>query len=104
MILFTVLKVSLFIGGTLAIGRFTIPKMVDRVAKMGSRELLLILMLGLCFTFSIIANLIGFSEAIGAFLIGVVIADSRSAEEVARQTVSLKRICLEQSSSCPWGL
>lgn len=89
-LLFTVLKVSLFIGGTLAIGRFAIPKMVDRVAKMGSRELLLILMLGLCFSFSIIANLAGFSVAIGAFLIGVVIADSRSAEEVARQTVSLK--------------
>ena len=42
-------------------------------------------MLGICFVFAIISNQIGFSAAIGAFLIGVVVARSRSREEINRE-------------------
>jgi Kef-type K+ transport system membrane component KefB len=85
MFLILVLKLILFIGGTLVLGHLFLPKLIDRVAKLGNRELLFILMLGLCFGFAILSNVIGFSVAIGAFLIGVVAARSKSREEINRE-------------------
>ena len=41
-------------------------------------------MLGICFAFAIMATQIGFSAAIGAFIIGVVVARSRSREDINR--------------------
>ena len=79
------LELIAFIGGTLVIGHFFLPKLIDRVAKLENRELFYILMLGLCFGFSIISYLIGFSVAIGAFIIGVVAAQSNSREAINRE-------------------
>ncbi len=87
-----VLKLVAFIGGTLTIGFFVLPRTIDRVAMLDSRELLYILMLGLCFGFAIIANQIGFSVAIGAFLIGVVAARARSREEISREIDPLQTV------------
>ena len=89
-LLVMVLKIVLFIGGTLVLGVLIIPKIVDRVANLGSGELLHIVLLGLCFAFSVIATQIGFSVAVGAFIIGVVIAEARSAEEENRHLTPLK--------------
>jgi monovalent cation:H+ antiporter-2, CPA2 family len=83
--LWLVAKLIGFIGGTLVIGGLVVPKIIDRVAKIPNQELLYILMLGVCFAFAIIANQIGFSSAIGAFLIGVVVARSRSREVINRK-------------------
>ncbi len=90
----TILLVKLvaFIGGTLTIGYFLLPKAIDRIARIDNHELLYILMLGLCLGFSIMANLIGFSVAIGAFLIGVVAAKSRAREEINREIDPLQHV------------
>ncbi len=87
-----VLKLVAFIGGTLTIGFFVLPRVIDRDAKLDGRELLYILMLGLCFGFAIFANQIGFSVAIGAFLIGVVAARARSREEISREIDPLQTV------------
>jgi len=86
------LKLVAFIGGTLTIGFFVLPKIIDRVANLDHHELLFILMLGLCFGFAIIANQIGFSVAIGAFLIGVVAARAKSREKINREIDPLQHI------------
>ncbi len=80
-----IMKLVAFIGGTLLIGGLLLPKAIDRVAKAGSTELLYILMLGVCFAFSMIANQLGFSAAIGAFIIGVVVARAGCREQINRQ-------------------
>ncbi len=80
-----VVKLVVFIGGTLAVGGFFLPKLLDRFSKVQNNELLYILMLGLCFAFAIMATEIGFSAAIGAFIIGVVIARSKLREEINRE-------------------
>ncbi len=86
------LRLFLFAGGTLTIGYFILPRIIDRVAKLDNHELLYILMLGLCFGFAIIGNQIGFSVAIGAFLIGVVAARARSREEINKEIDPLQHI------------
>ncbi len=80
-----VAKLVIFIGGTLVVGGFFVPKLLDRFSEVQNHELLYILMIGVCFVFAILATQIGFSAAIGAFIIGVVIARSRLREEINRE-------------------
>ena len=68
------------IVGTLTIGARTIPRLVDRVASTEHREILLLSVLGLCFGYALLSNLVGLSVGIGAFLAGVLVAESRSSE------------------------
>ncbi len=80
-----VAKLAIFVVGTLIVGGYFIPKAIDRVAKTESKELLYVLLLGICFAFAILSSQIGFSAAIGAFLIGVVAARAKCREEINRQ-------------------
>jgi len=68
------------IGGTLTIGTRVIPKLIDRVAATEHKEILLLSVLGLCFGYALLADVVGLSVAIGAFLAGVLVAESKSAE------------------------
>lgn len=68
------------IGGTLTIGTKIIPKLIDRVAATEHKEILLLSVLGLCFGYALFADVVGLSVAIGAFLAGVLVAESKSAE------------------------
>ena len=70
----------ILIVGTFTVGIRTIPKLVDKVATAQNREILLLSVLGVCFGYALLANIVGLSVAIGAFLAGVLIAESKSAE------------------------
>jgi len=75
-----VLVAAGLIIGTFTIGIRVIPPLIDRVASAEHREILLLSVLGLCFGYALLANIVGLSVAIGAFLAGVLVADSKSAE------------------------
>jgi len=66
--------------GTYSIGIRVIPPLIDKVAAAENREILLLSVLGVCFGYALLANVVGLSVAIGAFLAGVLIAESKSAE------------------------
>ena len=66
--------------GTFTIARRVIPPLIDKVASAENREILLLSVLGVCFGYALLANVVGLSVAIGAFLAGVLVAESRSAE------------------------
>lgn len=70
---------GLFIG-TFTIGTKVIPPLIDRVASAENREILLLSVLGVCFGYALISNIAGLSVAIGAFLAGVLVAESKSSE------------------------
>jgi len=75
-----VVVASVLIVGTFTIGIRTIPKLIDKVASAENREILLLSVLGVCFGYALLANIVGLSVAIGAFLAGVLVAESKSAE------------------------
>ncbi|NDB89685.1 MAG: cation:proton antiporter [Thaumarchaeota archaeon] len=79
-IITVVIVAAALIGGTLTIGTRIIPKLIDRVAATEHKEILLLSVLGLCFGYALLANIVGLSVAIGAFLAGVLVAESKSAE------------------------
>ena len=78
-ILVAVVAAGLIVG-TFTIGRRVIPPLIDKVASAQNREILLLSVLGVCFGYALLANVVGLSVAIGAFLAGVLVAESKSAE------------------------
>ena len=79
-IIVVVLVAAGLIVGTFTIGTRVIPPLIDRVAAAEHREILLLSVLGVCFGYALLANIVGLSVAIGAFLAGVLVAESKSAE------------------------
>ncbi|MGY5150888.1 MAG: cation:proton antiporter domain-containing protein [Candidatus Nitrosopumilus sp. bin_6a] len=75
-----VLVATGLIVGTFTVGTRVIPPLIDRVAAAEHREILLLSVLGVCFGYALFANIVGLSVAIGAFLAGVLVAESKSAE------------------------
>ena len=61
---------SLFVVGMIALGLITVPRIVRGVARSNRQETLLITSLGLCFAFAMIAERLGYTVALGAFLAG----------------------------------
>lgn len=79
-ILLVVVVATGLIVGTFTIGTKIIPRLIDRIAESEHREILLLSVLGVCFGYALLANVVGLSVAIGAFLAGVLVAESKSSE------------------------
>ena len=89
-IIISVVIVTGFIGLTLVLGSRFIPRIIDKAGRLNDFTLLLILILGLAFGLSFIANSLGLSVATGAFLAGVLVAESKSSPIVKVITVPLR--------------
>lgn len=79
-IVIVVIVATALIVGTFTVGTRVIPPLIDKVAAAEHREILLLSVLGVCFGYALFANIVGLSVAIGAFLAGVLVAESKSAE------------------------
>jgi CPA2 family monovalent cation:H+ antiporter-2 len=75
-------KLGIFLVAALVVGLIAVPRLIGYVAKFKSNEMLLITVLGLCFGFSLLAAKLGYSVALGAFIIGAVIAESREIHRI----------------------
>ncbi len=80
-----VLKMAIFIAASIVFGVAALPRLVDYVGKQRSGELLIVTVLGLCFSMSYFAKYIGFTEAIGAFIMGIIISESKYIGDVIRK-------------------
>jgi monovalent cation:H+ antiporter-2, CPA2 family len=81
-----------FIGGILILGSKFIPNALDRVGKTNDYTLLLIVILGLAFGLSFAARALGLSVVIGAFLAGVLVAESKTAAIAKVITIPLRDV------------
>jgi CPA2 family monovalent cation:H+ antiporter-2 len=79
-----------FIGGIIIIGSKFVPKLIDRAGRTNDYALLLITILSLAFGLSFLANALGMSVVIGAFLAGVLVAESKSAAVARIITIPLR--------------
>jgi len=70
--------VLVFIIGTLYVGSRIVPKFVDMIGRTNHDELVVVVILGVAFSLSFIANQIGISVATGAFFAGVLVAESKT--------------------------
>src|SRR4030042_1508313 len=89
---------SLFLGTALASSSTAIiakvltdlGKINDTIVEGENNELLILVVLGFCFGFSVITNLFGFSLAMGAFLAGIAVGSAKSVEKVGSLVSPLK--------------
>ncbi|MBC8094178.1 MAG: cation:proton antiporter, partial [Akkermansiaceae bacterium] len=75
-------KLGAFLAVVLVVGLIAVPRLISYVAKFKSNEMLIITILGLCFGVSLLAVKLGYSVALGAFIIGAVIAETREIHRI----------------------
>ena len=69
-------KLLVFLVTVPVVGLLLIPRLLNFVARFESNERLLVAVLGICFGTALVAAKLGFSVALGAFLVGAVMAES----------------------------
>jgi CPA2 family monovalent cation:H+ antiporter-2 len=85
-------QIGLFIGGTIALGCFGMPKIFSLLANFERYEFTILVALGVAFGLSFLSYELGFSVATGAFLAGVIIAGSRFSEEVTNLITPIREV------------
>ena len=74
----------------LILGIYFLPTFLNRTIKLMNDEMLLIVSLGVCFGMVILANALGFSSALGAFLSGSLLAGTVHVERIEHLTKGVK--------------
>jgi len=87
----TLAKVVAFVVLTLVVGRRAVPWLLERVARLGSRELFTLAVLAVALGIAVgAAALFGVSVALGAFFAGMVVNSSPLSHEAARNALPLQ--------------
>lgn len=84
--------IMLFLVLSFGIGLLVIPAAFKRIRKLASAETLLIVSLGLCCTMAFISTSLGFSAALGAFLMGSVISETPEVEKINKVVEPVKNL------------
>jgi len=85
-------KLVAFLVLCFVIGIYIIPSALKRAKKYLSDEILLLISIGLCFLMVILANLAGFSSALGAFLMGSILSSTIEGIHIEHITTNIKNL------------
>lgn len=86
----SVLKLSFFLVLWFLAGIFIIPSFLKRARSLMNDETLLVVSLGLCLLMVVLATAAGFSPALGAFIMGSILAETTQAERIEHLIKSVK--------------
>lgn len=88
--LITIAKLTGFLIVSLIVGIYSVPRLLNYIARFKSNELLLVTSLGLCFGFCLLVLKLNYSVALGAFIIGAIIAESKHHKAIEQLIDPLK--------------
>ncbi|ADJ64943.1 cation:proton antiporter [Herbaspirillum seropedicae] len=80
----TVGKLVLFMTVSLVVGILAVPRLLSFISRFKSNEMLLVAVLGVLFGFCLLVMKLQYSVALGAFLVGAVMAESRHLHRIER--------------------
>ncbi|NDA67844.1 MAG: cation:proton antiporter, partial [Verrucomicrobia bacterium] len=83
-------RLGIFLVVAVVLGLLLVPRLLGWVTKFRSNEVLLVTVLGLCFGVSLLALRLGYSVALGAFIIGAVVAEAREIGRIEILVSSLR--------------
>ena len=83
-------KLAFFLILWFLVGIYLIPTVLKRARKYLSDEILLIVSIGLCFGMVALAEGVGFSSALGAFVMGSILAETIESEHIERLVAPIK--------------
>lgn len=81
-----VIKLMFFLVVWFGVGIYIIPTLLKKMKRLLTDETLLIISLGLCFAMVFFASYAGFSPALGAFIMGSILAETAAAHKIESQT------------------
>lgn len=87
---FSILKLLFFLCLWFVMGIFLLPTFFKRVSKWLSSETLLVVSLALCLGMVVLADKVGFSAALGAFIMGSILAETTQSEKIEHLIASVK--------------
>ncbi|UBM58752.1 cation:proton antiporter [Marinilongibacter aquaticus] len=82
--LVSILKLVFFLTLWFIAGIFFLPSLLHRAKHLLNEETLLIVSLGLCLSMVVLSSASGFSPALGAFVMGSILAETTKAERIER--------------------
>ena len=88
--LISILKLAFFLVIWFLGGIFLIPTFLKATKKLMNDETMLIVSLALCLVMVLLAVKVGFSPALGAFIMGSILAETTQAEKIEHLTKSVK--------------
>ena len=88
----SMLKLGFFLLVWFVGGIFLVPTILRWSRKFMSEETLTVFAVGLCFLMVVLANLAGFSSALGAFIMGSILAETLEAEAIHKVTTPIKNL------------
>ncbi len=91
-ILFSVARLAFFIILWFVCGMFLIPTFFRRAQDLMNDETLVVVSIGLCLGMVVLANSLGFSSALGAFIMGSLIAEAPNAEKIEHLIAPIKNL------------
>ncbi len=87
-----ILLIIVFMVAALLIGIKLVPRVLNWIGDNTSAEVLLVMSVGLCFVMAWLSKYIGMSMAIGAFLMGVILSQSKYCEHIYEKTEPMKEV------------
>ena len=88
--LFNLVKLAFFLILWFLVGIFVIPTVLKRARRFLSDEILLVVSIGLCFGMVALAEAVGFSSALGAFVMGSILAETIESEHIEHLVSPIK--------------
>lgn len=85
-------RVGVFVLVTVVIGLLLVPRLVRWIARLGHDEIFVISLLGLCFGMALLAQRLQLSVALGAFLMGALVAESGEQARIERLLSPLRDV------------
>lgn len=83
-------KLIFFLILCFIIGIYIVPTFLDKVQKLLSNEMLLLITISLCFGMVLLATSSGFSSALGAFIMGSILSETELIERIEKNLQPLK--------------
>jgi len=88
----SLVKLVTFLVLCFIIGIYVIPTLLKKARNLISDEILLLISVGLCFVMVVLANMAGFSSALGAFLMGSILSSTIEGEHIEYITSNIKNL------------
>ncbi len=88
--LFNLAKLAFFLILWFLVGIYVIPSVLKRARRFLNNEILLIVSIGLCFGMVALAETVGFSSALGAFVMGSILAETIESEHIEHLVSPIK--------------
>ncbi len=89
-LILSLVKLGFFLLVWFVVGMWFIPTFLSRNRSFINKETLVIVSIGLCFLMVVVADSVGYSTALGAFMMGSILAETVEAERIDSSISSIK--------------